>query len=152
MPCFTGRAGHTLLRKDCPSGCACCVNTAYSCGQLKCNETLTNSKKVELCDTELLFNIMCSEPTSDGQSLDLDALRLLINLAVGFAFLNGLDPSCNVPISIINRTNSQVTLIGTVANSMFEENANLANLDDNDVEYSLIVDGMQCERFFILTT
>lgn len=44
MPCQTGRAGHTLLKKDCQSGCACCVNTAYSCGMLKCNEINDNSK------------------------------------------------------------------------------------------------------------
>jgi len=41
--------------------------TVYSCGQLKCNETLSNSKKVlDLCDTESLFNIMCSAPESDA--------------------------------------------------------------------------------------
>ena len=31
MPCVSGRSNHVLLRKDCVAGCACCVNTAYSC-------------------------------------------------------------------------------------------------------------------------
>src|SRR6056297_2650427 len=137
MPCTTGRAGHILLKKDCPSGCVCCVNTAYSCGLLKCNQAQDNTKKIELCDAEILFNIMCSEPSTDGQTIDLNDLRLIINGSVELAFLNGLDPSCNVPISIINRSNSQVTLIGTAVNNMFEENPNLAGLDDANVEYSL---------------
>ena len=48
MPCPQGRSQHTLLRKDCQSGCACCVNTAYSAGRLFCDESIDNSKSRDI--------------------------------------------------------------------------------------------------------
>jgi hypothetical protein len=68
MPCVTGRAGHTLLKKDCQSGCACCVNSTYSCGILKCDEPLINTKKPDISGLvcEILKNLLEENPGSCG--------------------------------------------------------------------------------------
>ena len=67
MPCYTGRAGHTLLKKDCQPGCACCVNTTYSCGLLKCDEQIDNNKSnAILAAQELIDNVDDSEGSGPG--------------------------------------------------------------------------------------
>jgi hypothetical protein len=48
MPCTSGRANHKLLKKDCPSGCNCCVNTAYSCTPICCETDLFNNDQPDL--------------------------------------------------------------------------------------------------------
>lgn len=58
MPCQTGRSQHVLLKKDCTANCSCCVNTAYSCGKLGCNEALINSKKPDV--SQLFCNLLLS--------------------------------------------------------------------------------------------
>jgi hypothetical protein len=56
MPCVSGRSQHVLIKRNCPSGCRCCINTAYSCGKLCCDEPLDNSKDCNTnCDLVLQF-------------------------------------------------------------------------------------------------
>jgi len=54
MPCVSGRANHTLLKKDCVPGCQCCFETAYSCQPICCKNDLLQN------DCQDIFALFCN--------------------------------------------------------------------------------------------
>jgi hypothetical protein len=86
MPCVSGRANHKLLRKDCPSGCKCCINTAYSCTPICCETDLfvNNDFNVEITDSI----------TSQLESLTEQERRDFVNCVKELELGEPLDQSC----------------------------------------------------------
>lgn len=144
MPCFTGRAGHTLLRKDCPSGCACCVNSTYSCGSLKCNETLINVKpndiKQDLCDIIL--------PALENASLDTDnSFQEYVDLICALDL-----PSSECPVNVSFRfgNGEPIQLVTIQRGQCFNSVASTDPIGfDNGGEYTLLLDNYICGTFNI---
>ena len=100
MPCYTGRAGHTLLKKDCQPGCACCVNTTYSCGLLKCDEQIDNFNSPDAAGTYSQFLLDVNE--SEGFLNVIFSIVALVSGGPGFSNLrdNGILPSVHCPFTI----------------------------------------------------
>lgn len=66
MPCTSGRSMHILCKSGCQTGCACCVNTAYSVSKLCCDEPLLN----KINDLTVVYQQLCSvllQALTDGQ-------------------------------------------------------------------------------------
>lgn len=107
MPCTSGRANHILLKKDCPSGCNCCVNTAYSCEPIQCLSELTNVKKPNIAKS-IFLQLKALNEESDLCSLFASCF---LNLSVGSSILGtGLlqipSTHCEVTIVINNLTSN----------------------------------------------
>ena len=131
MPCVTGRAGHTLLKKDCQSGCACCVNSTYSCGLLKCDEPLINEKK----------------PDVSGLVCELIKESAEVSCETGLSFLQDLtslpEKHCRFRVERRNVTQS-VSLIFEVEDRILTEDPNNDNSVSNDDVLTYFVNGVEC--------
>ena len=79
MPCFSGRSEHKLLRKDCEPGCACCVNTTYSCGKIGCNDETIQRNNVE----KFVCEIIKQNVEAFGCVGGVDPLDSFLNLPPG---------------------------------------------------------------------
>lgn len=136
MPCPLGRSQHTLLRKDCQSSCACCVNTAYSVSKPFCDEPVDNSKSRDIRD--LACTII--KETVDQNGCDS-----------GLFFFNTLKlprEHCKVVLEMRNLTQGNTTI--------FEiENGNIRDIEiNNPVDGDLLVyfvDGVECLRCTLIS-
>ena len=76
MPCVSGRSNHILLKKDCKAGCACCVNTAYSCAPPCYKDQLINTDKTDIRSLmcELIQDAISAKGCDIGFDIELGAL------------------------------------------------------------------------------
>lgn len=134
MPCVTGQAKHTLLKKDCQSGCACCVNSTYSCGSLKCNETLINTKKPDVSGLvcQILKNLLEENPNICG--------NLFSNLAASLESLP--EKYCRVRIERRNITQSTSGIVETEDREIFAILPDPDPLPGDVLTY--LVNGVEC--------
>jgi hypothetical protein len=144
MPCYTGRAGHTLLKKDCQEGCACCVNTTYSCGLLKCNEEVDNFNSPDASRTYGQFLLDVND--SEGFLNVIFSIGALVAGGPGFSNLrdNGILPSVHCPftlsIRVVEEDCTQTTIV--VENGVVQSiDSNSGCLSTSGQTIQILVDG-----------
>lgn len=152
MPCQTGRAGHILLKKDCQTGCACCVNTTYSCGKLGCNEEIENDfitlnlLKHMICD---IYNQVNSETPIDAETTE-DVARFICDNVDRIANLPKKQYSFTVTVKQLSIPNSQSLYVtelvnGQCVNPIFDSPP--GNDLFTDAEWTIIIDDIICLTF-----
>jgi hypothetical protein len=140
MPCNTSRANHKLLRKDCPSGCNCCVNTAYSCQPICCkeenNQQFTANQVAQLyCE---FFEKLSLENFEFGTTTSF-ILDVLCQLS------NTLSFPCPVTFSINSVLEGSVpegnTILGTVKDGICTPAENVVVFGG----FQLVIENIECK-------
>lgn len=141
MPCTTSKAFHTLCKPDCPkTGCACCVNTTFSCGDvLRCNELLINEKKPNV--SALVCDLLTQLRDSDVDCIDI--LFEFIDDDSPINYTNLPEKHCLVRITVNNLT-TQTTAIVDIEDREYVIVENNFGFDPGEIQY--LVDGVECFR------
>lgn len=135
MPCVSGRSTHILLKKDCQTGCACCVNTAFSVGKICCNEQQDNVNNANI--SGIVCRIIKEGIDNGGCNNGFDFLEQTDGL------LKLPQTHCKVRLERRNTSQSNTTIIDI-------ENRNVTIVEVNNPtsgdEIIYLVDGIECTR------
>jgi len=148
MPCTSGRANHTLLKKDCQLGCNCCINTTYSCQPICCKNDLF---KNDCQDIVALFCNFFHDYVEENGCRDLcdEIFQPIANLDIGSSveefFSEIPNEHCHVTINFQQSFNGDVS-----SDETFEiKDLILINYEGPDIvitspTLTVIINGKKC--------